>query len=252
MDYFIELVEKIERHPSVGGRRNIRDVANFIRKLEFDDDMWTLLLGKSFQELPHNVLARDELQSLREMMPHRFENFQERGVLLSDQGNTVAIGRVILGICAGLARDETLVIDAAKAESERVVDNLFAATVARDIVHGALLAEGGLCASPFGSTLGFWAPTEHCPAQYVLNTDGCRVSVAVLLGDIDGFLLGTQVILTGQGVSLVTCGRAEILTSRAVFGEVASASNVAELVHFHIFSSRFPNGQSEELVLGSC
>ena len=57
MDYFIELVEKIERHPDVANNdKKIRDVVNYVRKLAYTEKIWNYLLGLA-EDLPANVLT---------------------------------------------------------------------------------------------------------------------------------------------------------------------------------------------------
>lgn len=193
----MELIEQIERHPDVKGKRTLGDVANFIRKLAYDTKPWTVLFG-NFQEIPKSVISQDELERLGIMVQHHYSynnyrsNFQEDGVILTDQGDAVAVGRVILGICAGLARNERLVIDAVPTDERKAIDNLYAATVAGDIARSAFLVEKMHRSDLFGSS-GNWIPNTQCPALYVMRNVGPEVSAAVALGDIDGFLLGSKV-----------------------------------------------------------
>lgn len=44
MDNFISLVEKIERH-KLTNKKPMTTIANYIRKLGYDDAKWTTLLG---------------------------------------------------------------------------------------------------------------------------------------------------------------------------------------------------------------
>lgn len=189
LDYFIELVEKIERHTSTDGD-TINEIANYIRSLGFNTDLWNILCGQS-DPLPAGVLNSEEKRVLTSMVKYSYDDNTKRemGVVLTPDGETVAVGRVMLGICAGLNRDDSLSLVPWTAGAPLRVDNLFTATIAYNLARSALYKDNGDTLTLFGPS-GVWQPNTKCPASYSLAGDVSKATDAELLGDIDGFLLG--------------------------------------------------------------
>ncbi|KXJ30144.1 hypothetical protein AC249_AIPGENE13164 [Exaiptasia diaphana] len=97
LDHFIGLIEKIERH-QLAKNKPLKVIANYIRKLSYNDNKWTTLLGKQSDSLPDGILTPQEKAVLTNMVNHRFLGQQEQGVVHTPFGD-VAMGRVITGIC---------------------------------------------------------------------------------------------------------------------------------------------------------
>lgn len=189
LDHFIELVEKIERHTTTDGD-TINEIANYVRTLGFNTDLWNILCGQS-DPLPAGVLKSEEKRVLTNMVQYSYDDNskQEMGVVLTPDGETIAMGRVMMGICAGLNRDKTLSLRQWTAGAPLRVDNLFTATIAYNLARSALYKENGDTSTLFGPS-GYWNPNTECPASYHLNGTMSKATDAEILGDIDGFLLG--------------------------------------------------------------
>ena len=128
---------------------------------------------------------------LTNMVRHSYESDskREKGVVLTSDRETIAVGRVILGICAGLNRDDSLSLTKWTPGASLRVDNLFSATIAYNLGLSALHKENGDTSTLFGPS-GVWSPDTECPAQYRLAGTVSKATTADILGDIDGFLLG--------------------------------------------------------------
>ncbi|PFX28087.1 Collagen alpha-1(XXII) chain [Stylophora pistillata] len=189
LDYFIELVEKIERDTSTSGD-TINKIVNYVRLLGYNTDLWNIVCGKA-DPLPDVNLNSEERRILTNMVRYIYEDQskQELGVVLTPDGETIAMGRVLLGICAGLNRDNSLSLSAWASGAPLRVDNLFTATIAYSLGRSALYKANGDTSDLFGPS-GVWSPDTNCPASYRLTKMASKATDAELLGDVDGFLLG--------------------------------------------------------------
>ncbi|KAL9984710.1 hypothetical protein ACROYT_G007036 [Oculina patagonica] len=189
LDHFIELVEKIERHTSTDGD-TINSIANYVRSLGFNTQLWNILCGQS-NPLPAGILNSEEKRVLTNMVEYSYDSnsSQEMSVVLTPEGETIAMGRVMMGICAGLNRDDSLSLTKWTAGAPLRVDNLFTATIAYNLGRSALYKDNGDTSTLFGPS-GVWSPDTECPAQYRLAGTVSKATDAEILGDIDGFLLG--------------------------------------------------------------
>lgn len=190
LDHFIELVEKIERNTTTN-RDTLKKVANYIRLLGYDTDLFNILCGQA-DPLPGTVLISEEKRILRQMVTYELDELtnQEKGVVFTTDRETIAMGRVATGICAGLVRDNSVSLQTWAPGSPYVVDNLFAATIAYDLTISALFSKNAGKTTFFGPS-GMWSPDNDCPARYRLSDpDITKATNALILGGIDGFLLG--------------------------------------------------------------
>lgn len=190
LDHFIELVEKIERNTSTNGD-TLKKIANYIRRLGYDNDLFNILCGQA-DPLPGGALNSEEVRVLTQMVTYSFDGSsnEEQGVVRTQDGETIAMGRVITGICAGLARDKSISLRKWTTGAPLRVDNLYAATIAHDLAVSALFSKNAGTSSLFGPS-GVWSPNTTCPAMYSLNIGSVtKATDALILGDIDGFLLG--------------------------------------------------------------
>ena len=123
------------------------------------------------------------------MIAHRYDGSREIGVVLTPSGKTIATGHVINGICAGLVRDKQISLVKWSPGAENEVDNLYAATISRDLAQ-AILKKKNDPSLPYFGPSGSWDDTK-CPERYSRSSSvSTGASDAELLGDIDGFLLG--------------------------------------------------------------
>ena len=192
LDHFIELVEKIERHTSTDGD-TISEITNYIRILGFDTNLSNILCGQS-DPLPAAILNSEEKRVLTNMVQYSYydNSKQQMGVVLTPDGETIAMGRVMMGICAGLNRDDSLSLTQWTAGAPLRVDNLFTATIAYSLARSALYKKNGDTSVLFGPS-GHWTPNTQCPASCHLAGAVSKATDAELLGDIDGFLLGHDI-----------------------------------------------------------
>ena len=189
LDYFIELVEKIERHTITSGD-SINKVVNYVRLLGYNTDLWNIVCGKA-DPLPDPILNSEERRVLKNMVVNSYSDQSSRreGVVLTSDRETISMGRVLLGICAGLNRDKSLSLRAWTSGAPLPVDNLFTATIAYSLGRSALYKANGDTLDLFGPS-GSWSPKTECPALYSLTNTASKATDAELLGDVDGFLLG--------------------------------------------------------------
>ena len=201
LDHFIELVEKIERHTNTSSD-TLEQIVNYVRQLGYNNDLFNILCGQA-NPLPDGVLNSEEKRVLTEMVTYNFDDISNRegGVVLSPDGETIAMGHVITGICAGLVRDQSMSLNKWTAGAPLLVDNLYTATIAYDLAVSALVSSNSGSSNLLGPS-GFWSPNMKCPKDYQLNQVS-KATDAQILGDIDGFLLGYGVpAWKGKGVRL--------------------------------------------------
>lgn len=189
LDYFIELVEKIERNTITSGD-SINKVVNYVRLLGYNTDLWNIVCGKA-DPLPDPILNSEERRVLKNMVVNSYsdQSSRQEGVVLTSDRETISMGRVLLGICAGLNRDKSLSLRAWTSGAPLPVDNLFTATIAYSLGRSALYKANGDTSDLFGPS-GSWSPKTECPASYSLTNTASKATDAELLGDVDGFLLG--------------------------------------------------------------
>ena len=182
-------MEKIERHASTDND-TINEIANYIRSLGFNSDLWNILCGQS-DPLPDGILNAEEKRVLTNMVKYSYDDSsqQKMGVVLTADGETIAMGCVMMGICAGLNRDKSLSLKQWTTGAPLRVDNLFSATIAYNLARSALYKENGDTSTLFGPS-GYWNPSAQCPDSYYLAGAVSKATDAEILGDIDGFLLG--------------------------------------------------------------
>jgi hypothetical protein len=139
--------------------------------------------------LPAGILSRKEKDVLTKMVAHRYDGSRELGVVRTPAGETIAIGHVINGICAGLSRDKQVSLAQWSPGANKKVDNLYGATISRDLAEALLAKKNDPSLSYFGPG-GSW-DSSKCPSRYTRSSGGnLKASNAELLGDVDGFLLG--------------------------------------------------------------
>ncbi|KAK3711917.1 hypothetical protein QZH41_000898 [Actinostola sp. cb2023] len=180
-DHFVELVEKIERNVT-----GLHNVANHIRSLGYNDAYWQNLIGTA-PALPNGILSSIEKAVLTKMVAHRYDGSRELGVVRLPSGETIAIGHVINGIAAGIYRDFEKSLKPWVPGATKIVDNLYAATLARDLAETALAKKNNPSNSYFGPG-GSWK-SDECPAIYTRTSNGVysdEASDAELLGDLRG------------------------------------------------------------------
>ncbi|KAJ7337926.1 hypothetical protein OS493_008085 [Desmophyllum pertusum] len=138
LDHFIELVEKIERHTSTDGD-TINKIVNYVRGLGYNTDLGNILCGKS-DPLPAGILNSEEKRVLTNMVTYSYDVNSKRqmGVVLTHDRETIAMGRVMMGICAGLNRDKSLSLKNWTPGAPLRVDNLFTTTIAYTLGRSAL------------------------------------------------------------------------------------------------------------------
>ena len=164
-----------------------------MRKLneDYNTPLWTYLLGTA-DGLPKNILNSEEQRVLKAMVSHRYLNGGTRklGVVRTHDGETIAMGNLIRGICAGLHRDRRLSLAKWVSGAKSIVDNLFTATLSYDLSLTGLAKKNGDQNEQFGPS-GTWT-TAQCPAKYNRNNNDevTQATDAEILGDIDGFILG--------------------------------------------------------------
>ena len=190
LDHFIELVEKIERN-TTNDKDTLKKVINYIRLLGKDNDLFNILCGKA-DPLPGTALIYEEKRILTTMVTYSIIDHynEEQGVVLTADNETIAIGRIMTGLCAGLMRDNGASLKTWAPGSPYIVDNLFAATIAYDLARSALFSKNAGKTSRFGPS-GSWSADQECPANYFLNGgEVTNATDALILGGVDGFILG--------------------------------------------------------------
>lgn len=196
---FIGLVRKVEAaHPGWSGER----VLNSIRRLAGYD-------GKKFRDMygglavadtlaPSGELTQAALDALQRMTRHKLEGDVELGIATDSFGEPVALGHVLTGISAGQHRHRSIDLTPSwSLGAGELMDNLYATTIAGDLGQMAVYVSHRQATSYIGP--------------------GTDATDAELIGDIDGFLIGSNLARYTQGKSLLTAG--------------ASGARLSDLLH---------------------
>lgn len=229
-------------------------------------DMCCKSLGTALS-LPADILTKNEQNILKDMVAHRYDGSRELGVVRLPSGETIAMGHVVNGICAGLNRYTELSLESWAPGASKKVDNLYAATLARDLADTTLAKKNNPANAYYGPG-GSWDSNE-CPSTYTRSSNviTSKASDAQLLGDIDGLLLGYAVpqwarkkVRLGQllrmyystGVcyddSFASCKRYKKFTSLIDTDEglYAQVVGVAEALYIKN-SGNYPNVKKEDI-----
>ncbi|XP_067877320.1 N-acetylmuramoyl-L-alanine amidase-like [Heterodontus francisci] len=177
----LSVIEELEGHDPVF---TILNVTAILRSLQTSDqDFHRLLLVETpTSSAPLEALSEDRQTFIKDVMNHEVGSSAERGVVLTPDGTTIAVGHLIAGIEAGLKRNVEY------PWPEGPVDNLYALTLAKDL------------------GLAFVAHYLN-KSQVLLGPDGCWDNVtspqvftgsgpwslatnALINGGMDGFILG--------------------------------------------------------------
>ncbi|XP_064638946.1 uncharacterized protein LOC135494677 [Lineus longissimus] len=160
-------------------------MANKLRMLvgRYDSAHWRVMLnvnnpfpgfGKTVNPFGSTV-DQPTLQTLTQMMDHRFQNGAELGVIKMN-GDTIAFGHVITGATAGYDQQSVL-----------GMNNIFATTISGDLGQSGL-ANAKNPSSPIIGPSGQWQN-----GKYMLPSKGGFATNAEILGDIDGVNMGKRI-----------------------------------------------------------
>jgi hypothetical protein len=181
---YIALTKKVENaHPDWSGER----VLNALRhESGYDDARFQAMYGgipPGDTLRPTGALTQDDINNLRELSRHSGNTKNtEKGIAKDSLGHDVAIGHVLTGMSAGMHRERAIQPTTSGLENVGAslgvgedVDNLYATTVTGDLGQSASRIKHGDQTAT--QTIGYGTEATH----------------AELVGDIDGFILGSQI-----------------------------------------------------------
>jgi hypothetical protein len=174
---FIDLVRKIEiAYPNW----TTNDVLGALRgQMSSNNDNFRRIMGKDSLaeeiEIIESFLTREDLLSIQSMIAHNGdgEEQEETGVAVDALGNTLALGHVLTGVEAGVNRQASVYAAASGQFIQEPLDNLYATTISGDLGQSAALED-----SVF--------------SDGVMIGNGTEATDAELIGDIDGFNIGSE------------------------------------------------------------
>ncbi|HZH75075.1 MAG TPA: LysM peptidoglycan-binding domain-containing protein [Archangium sp.] len=181
---FIKLVRKVETaYPSCSGEQ----ILNSLRKLAgYDSNNFRKMYGglaPAAELKPIGALTQGDLDSLKKMTQHTVKGALELGIAKDSFGKSVALGHVLTGISAGQHRNKSIDLTPSwSLGAGEQMDNLHATTLAGDLGQMAVYV-------------------SHRGAKSYIGP-GTDATDAELVGDIDGFLLGSNIGLYTSGKSL--------------------------------------------------
>jgi len=218
---YIALTKKVEKaHPDWSGER----VLNALRhEAGYDDERFKALYG-SIQSgdslLPTGELTQEDINNMRELSRHSGNTKNtEKGIAKDSLGHDVAIGHVLTGMSAGMHRKQAIQPTTNKSEYLAAslgvgenIDNLYATTVTGDIGQELSIRNRNIF---FGNDLQIFSCFPILGIQITIlivklanlairitHRDqtatqtigyGTEATHAELVGDIDGFILGSQI-----------------------------------------------------------
>ena len=191
MDNFLDLVNKIEVHADTKDG-TLKDFANYLRLRAYNSKKWHVMVWDYPNPLPDGVLSPGELSLLDKMLRHGTTGGKEQGVVWTTAKHTVALGHVITGICAGLERDKDVKLARWFSDAEGSIDNLHVTTLAGDIAQSTIGYKTGTIKALFGPG-GTW-DSATCPKEFTLAGPASEATDAEILGDLDGFILGSVIM----------------------------------------------------------
>ena len=192
LETFIALVEKIERNlKSKSKDWDAETVSNHLRVIFANGTFFNYLckrvVSSVWDGLPSGTLTLTEYDFLHGLISHgnSASGLEERGIVLTNNGDTLALGHVITGIsCGGFRRDPYFFSDSVAGE----MDSLFAMTLSGDLGQATLFHGNGITPGLIGPG-GKW-DNSACPKVYSLNGAISEATNAEMLADIDGVLIG--------------------------------------------------------------
>ena len=193
VDSFIKLVEKIEKEALF---TSTPGVAAYLRLRGYSGPKWIVACGTLGGTVYITGLNDKEIKILEIMMGHKYNatTGMETGVALTRDG-TVALGHVIAGIdCGGFNRDTYLSSIEWYGSTKYNLDSLFFATLSGDIAQTTLAYNSFNTEYYLFGPVGLW-DNPSCPDIYRHKTNSLKnkMTDAEVLGDIDGFILGTVI-----------------------------------------------------------
>ncbi|XP_016304036.1 N-acetylmuramoyl-L-alanine amidase-like [Sinocyclocheilus anshuiensis] len=175
MKDFIRAVESIE---AVNPGLQMLDVVKGLRKAAgFETELIKRYLGDLSDA--HDLVADPSVTSyVSEVINHSLsESGKEKGVVLTLDGSNVALAPMLLGLEAGL---------------QSTIQGLYPLTLTHNLVASFLHhVHNEQTTVPFG-TKGFWDSISS-PKVYALSDLPSLATDALIIGGIDGFILGSEV-----------------------------------------------------------
>ena len=169
-------------------------MAAYLRRRGYSGLNWIVACGTLGGTVYKTGLDDAEITILETMMGHKYNatTGMETGVALTRDG-TVALGHVIAGIdCGGFNRDTSVSSVEFWFSTKYNLDNLFFSTLSGDIAQTTLAYNSFKTEYCLFGQAGKW-DNPSCPDIYRTKTNSLKSKMtdAEVLGDIDGFILGT-------------------------------------------------------------
>ncbi|XP_055520278.1 LOW QUALITY PROTEIN: N-acetylmuramoyl-L-alanine amidase-like [Leucoraja erinacea] len=183
----LSIIEELEGQET---GMTILNVTAVLRSLQTSDqDFRRLLLGESQAPVDLSGLLSQAKESfLREVMNHEVGRLVERGVVLTPDGTTVAMGNLVAGVEAGLKREVRSPRSGADADLWAPVDSLYALTLAKDLGLAFLAHQANKNQEMLASD-GCWDDVDR-PRVFTWTGPWTLATSALINGGMDGFTLG--------------------------------------------------------------
>ncbi|XP_072347417.1 N-acetylmuramoyl-L-alanine amidase-like [Scyliorhinus torazame] len=187
LDDVLSIIEELEGSDLA---LTILNITTALGALQTSDQEYRyLLLGEtSGPSASLQPLSEDQQSFIAGVMNHGVDGSVERGVVLTPDGTTIAVGHLIAGIEAGLKR----IVDRPWPDAAEhllvPVDNLYALTLAKDLglaIVAHHLSKSQVLLGPDGC----W---DNVTSPQVFTGSGpwCLATHALINGGMDGFILG--------------------------------------------------------------
>ncbi|XP_078063505.1 N-acetylmuramoyl-L-alanine amidase-like isoform X2 [Mustelus asterias] len=183
----LSIIEELEGHDPGLTILNVTPALGGLRTS--DQDYHHLLLGETTEPLASlQLLSEDQRSFITSVMNHDVDASAERGVVLTPDGTTIAVGHLIAGIEAGLKRVVDLRRPDVVGDLPAPVDNLYALTLAKDIglaIVAYHLNKSQVLLGPDGC----WDNVTS-PQVFTALGPWSPITNAVVNGGMDGLILG--------------------------------------------------------------
>lgn len=224
---FIELVQKVEAAFPTWSTARVTDAIR--RTAGYDDELFQKLLGrpgKADDLTSAGALTAADLKRLQDLARHSGNGLThpEKGIGKDCLGYEVALGHVITGVCGGMYRTARVDLMGRLYGVTKItsagedIDNLYAVTISGDLGQCGSMINAGKQAGTIGP--------------------GTEATHAELVGDIDGFILGSTRASSMTKLSIVLheyycAGEAGPASKRfATFSAIGKASLLDESKRF--------------------